>query len=147
MKTRSGAWLIICCRKDRSLLLARRSKHVRKPNLWNFFGGCLDDGESPEEAVVRELWEEARIRVSARDVVKLGRRRLHEPGRNIVRELHFYLFSTDKKPRPKLNREHSDYAWFSYDALPNKLNRPTELAVNLGIVRQSMRFLHQLGIG
>ncbi len=147
MKTRSGAWLIICCRKDGSLLLARRSKHVRKPNLWNFFGGCLDDGESPEEAVIRELWEEARIRVSARDVVKLGRRRLHEPGRNIVRELHFYLFSTDKKPRPKLNREHSDYAWFSYDALPNKLNRPTELAVNLGIVRQSMRFLHQLGIG
>ena len=48
MKTRAGAWIIICCAKDNSLLLAKRSKRVRKPNVWNFFGGCLDNGESPE---------------------------------------------------------------------------------------------------
>lgn len=141
MKTRAGAWLIICCRKDKSLLLAKRSKRVRKPNVWNFFGGCLDSGESPEQAVLRELWEEAHIRLRGRDVMKLGRRRLHEPSREYdVRELHYYIFLTDKKPRPRLNREHSDYAWFSPEDFPNKLNRPTELAVNLGIVRQSLAF-------
>ena len=57
-----------------------------------------------------------------------------------MRELHYYIFLTDKKPRPRLNREHSDYAWFTPDKLPEKLNRPTELAVNLGIVRQSVAF-------
>ena len=141
MRTRSGAWLIICCRKDNSLLLAKRAKRVRRPNVWNFFGGCLDQGESPEDAVLRELWEEARIRLRGCDVMKLGRRRLHEPSRRYtIRELHYYIFLTDKKPRPRLNREHSDYAWFTLDQFPQKLNRPTELAVNLGIVQQSVAF-------
>lgn len=42
-------------------LVIRRSEKVRAPNLLCFAGGTIERGETPEEAIVRELQEELNL--------------------------------------------------------------------------------------
>ena len=39
---------------------------------WNGYGGKLNDGESPEQAVAREIQEESGIIVPEQNLIKLG---------------------------------------------------------------------------
>ncbi|MBI0434274.1 bifunctional GNAT family N-acetyltransferase/(deoxy)nucleoside triphosphate pyrophosphohydrolase [Roseomonas sp. KE0001] len=50
---------------DGRVLLARRPEGKPMAGLWEFPGGKLDPGETPEEALIRELKEELGIDVSA----------------------------------------------------------------------------------
>jgi 8-oxo-dGTP diphosphatase len=50
---------------DNRVLLARRPEGKKMAGLWEFPGGKLDPGETPEAALIRELKEELGIDVSA----------------------------------------------------------------------------------
>ena len=50
---------------DGRVLLARRPEGKKMAGLWEFPGGKLHDGETPEAALIRELKEELGIDVSA----------------------------------------------------------------------------------
>ena len=50
-------------REDGRLLIIRRSKHVRVPLVWCFPGGEIEDGETQEAALVREMSEELGVDV------------------------------------------------------------------------------------
>lgn len=43
---------------DRRVLIAQRPQGKQLAGLWEFPGGKLEEGESPEEALIRELREE-----------------------------------------------------------------------------------------
>ena len=53
------------------VLLARRPPGKAMAGLWEFPGGKIEPGESPETALVRELREELSISVSASDLFSL----------------------------------------------------------------------------
>ncbi len=55
--------------EDEKFLVIRRSATVRAPNMLCFAGGTIESGESPEQAVVRELQEELAIEAQAREHV------------------------------------------------------------------------------
>ncbi len=50
---------------DGRVLIARRPEGKPMAGLWEFPGGKVDDGESPETALIRELAEELGIDVTA----------------------------------------------------------------------------------
>src|SRR5574341_542122 len=47
--------------KGGRLLIAQRFSEVHLPDLWEFPGGKIDAGETPEECAIRELKEELGI--------------------------------------------------------------------------------------
>jgi 8-oxo-dGTP diphosphatase len=63
-RQRRGAVAVIC--QHRRLLVIRRSEHVEAPGTYCFPGGAIEPGESPQDAVRRELWEELHVSVRPR---------------------------------------------------------------------------------
>ena len=67
-KTTMPLLLVAACAlidTDNRVLLARRPEGKKMAGLWEFPGGKLDPGETPEAALIRELKEELGIDVSA----------------------------------------------------------------------------------
>lgn len=62
------------------LLLTRISPTDYGAGMWTLPGGGIDHGEHPDDAVVREVYEETSLRVTVRNVVTVTN--LHILGRN-----------------------------------------------------------------
>jgi 8-oxo-dGTP pyrophosphatase MutT (NUDIX family) len=54
-----GAGCVMYAESTGRLLLALRSPYVNEPNTWGVWGGKLDNNETPEQAAIREVKEEA----------------------------------------------------------------------------------------
>ncbi|SBW03512.1 A/G-specific adenine glycosylase [uncultured delta proteobacterium] len=59
--------------KDGRLFIQKRPPYGVWAGLWEFPGGCLEPGETPEQALVREVAEETELPVSIRDKVAVIR--------------------------------------------------------------------------
>ncbi len=58
--------LVVACAlvdADNRVLIAQRPADKAMPGLWEFPGGKVDDGERPEDALIRELAEELGVTV------------------------------------------------------------------------------------
>lgn len=63
-KTKRDIALLIIINKEGKLLLQHRSEHLERwPGYWGFFGGGIEEGETPEEGLKREIHEELGYRV------------------------------------------------------------------------------------
>lgn len=86
------------------LFVAKRSKNVKNSGLWGFFGGTIDRGEGPTQALKREVLEEAGLVVtSLRHLTTIT-----QPDK----VLHYYEVEV-KKLKIKLNKESSRFKWLS----------------------------------
>lgn len=63
---------IIVVATDKKILLHREYRYVIDDYSWEVQGGGIDEGETPEQAAVRELQEEAGISVNPNSLQKLG---------------------------------------------------------------------------
>lgn len=139
--SQAGVWAIIHCPKTGTFLLGKRSAKVNKPGLWNFFGGHIDAGETPRAALIRELTEEAGIQPADHELISIGGAtgaEIQDLGYvEALRELHYFLLLTDSEVEPQLNEEHSEFRWFKPGKLPHNLNRPTAIAINIGLIQKA----------
>lgn len=132
-----GAWAVIYCAATDKFLLGKRSAKVNKAGAWNLFGGRVDNGERPREALVRELGEEAGLSIEPHHLAKLHTITRKLRSGQDERDMHYYVIKADREFSPRLNREHSDFRWFKTKQLPSKFNAPTSIAVKLGLLKKA----------
>ncbi len=93
------------------VLLGKRTSTVRFAAMWDAFGGHLEEGEAPAHALVRELYEELGIRVTAAKFLHEYRDR--DPTSKEMYHHHLYLV-TGWQGEPRIaNPEHSEIRWCS----------------------------------
>ena len=62
---RNGSSLIIVNDRQQIVLLLRDNiQEIPYPNMWDIPGGAVESGESPKEAIIREIDEEMGIRLN-----------------------------------------------------------------------------------
>jgi 8-oxo-dGTP pyrophosphatase MutT (NUDIX family) len=102
---RRGAVAIVV--RDGRMLVIRRSRHVIAPLVYCFPGGGIEDGESEEAAVVREVFEELGVEI-------VPRRRLWECVTAWKVHLAWWLADMDPAAVPVPNpREVESVHWFT----------------------------------
>lgn len=91
----------------------------RSDGLWTMPGGFADVGRSAGENVVKEIWEEASLRVRAQSLYGIRHKAKHEY-KSDVRDFYKLFFlcepTEDATPRPGL--ETAEVGYFSVDELP-----------------------------
>ncbi|MCP8968603.1 (deoxy)nucleoside triphosphate pyrophosphohydrolase [Ectobacillus ponti] len=87
------------------ILCALRSPDMSLPNLWEFPGGKIEEGEQPEETLVREIQEELDCTV---DVYELIADVVHEYPNIIVNLLTYRTKIVSGTPTAK---EHAELRW------------------------------------
>ena len=98
------------------VLICRRRREGAFPLKWEFPGGKLQDGETPEAALVRELVEELGISLSEDGLERVERLRHQYPGGADV-EIHFFrvaLFTGEPA-----NLAFEEIAWVPHRTLPD----------------------------
>ncbi|MBO8155444.1 MAG: (deoxy)nucleoside triphosphate pyrophosphohydrolase [Bacillaceae bacterium] len=96
---------------DQEILCALRSSNMSQPTLWEFPGGKMKDGETPEEALIREVYEELNCVIKVEELMKDV---LHEYPDVIVNLLTYKAKIEDGKPSAG---EHAQITWVPINQL------------------------------
>lgn len=125
----SAAGCLFYCPATDRVLLVKRSPDSDNPGTWALLGGTIEEGESPEEGLRRELYEEACIRNLPNPV------HVHS---DVSEDFVYltYLCKVGKEFTPRLNHEHTDYQWCSKDDLPDNLHPCFEPTYNQHLVHE-----------
>jgi len=113
----AGAGALFMAKDTGRILFAHRSPHVEQPNTWGTWGGAIDQGESPVEAVRREAHEEAGVDASNEDIIALYVFK-HESGFQYFN----FLILVDHEFVPKLDWETQGYEWVEFGSWPQPLH-------------------------
>jgi 8-oxo-dGTP diphosphatase len=115
-------------RGDRRILIGQRRKGDTSPLKWEFPGGKVEEGETPEAALARELREE--LSVTMEKCAEMGRTRHKYAASPEELEIRFYAASIkESKITPN---EFEQIAW----ALPRELGSYDFLAANSQLIAQ-----------
>lgn len=103
----SVAKLVLVDSEDKCLMMYR-SNHPRYGHDPDLPGGTVEEGESILEAMVREVEEEAGIKINSQDAVKLYEGTGYtEHGTNFA----LYTAKVPERPIVTMSWEHSAYVW------------------------------------
>ncbi|UTH06298.1 (deoxy)nucleoside triphosphate pyrophosphohydrolase [Macrococcoides canis] len=97
--------------KDGRILCAQRNENTSLPLMWEFPGGKIEENESPEDALKRELMEEMQCEISVGDKIVTT---VHEYDFAIIELTTFYAEMVNDQI---VLEEHADMKWLS----PNEL--------------------------
>jgi len=109
---RAAAGCLIQARETGRILIPHRSEHCQQPNTWGTWGGAIDSGESPEEAVLRELAEEAGF-AALEEIIPL-----YVFEHRLGFRYHNFLVTVAVEFEPNINWETQAFDWFEYGKWP-----------------------------
>ena len=97
--------------KDSRILIAKRKADDKLGNKWEFPGGKVEDGESPEDCLKREMKEEFQIDVSVGEYL----------GENVYHYRHgsikLLVFRTHWDRGSISAKYHDDFRWVTLDEI------------------------------
>ncbi|HKT86747.1 MAG TPA: (deoxy)nucleoside triphosphate pyrophosphohydrolase [Novosphingobium sp.] len=110
--------------RDGRILMQQRNLSAVHGGLWEFPGGKIEAGESPETAAARELHEELAVLIEPASLIPVGfASGMTEGAGSTARPLVILLYACttwDGVPQP---REHEAIAWHSPEAI-RRLSMP-----------------------
>jgi 8-oxo-dGTP diphosphatase len=115
-------------RADRRLLIGQRKKEDSSPLKWEFPGGKMEDGESPETALARELQEE--LGVTLTRSAEIGR--VRHAYAETATDLEIRFFAATIAEDEVVVKAFERIAW----VLPKELGDYDFLAANGGLIAQ-----------
>ena len=115
-------------RADRRILIGQRRKHDSSPLKWEFPGGKLEEGETAEAALARELREELHAKLTK--CIELGRVQHKYADRNEELEIRFFAAAIESDTVEPVSFE--QIAW----VLPRELGQYDFLAANRTLIAQ-----------
>jgi 8-oxo-dGTP diphosphatase len=101
---------IILTNKENKVLLQLRSKNHSHPGSWALFGGHIEDSETPEEALIREIKEEINYLITDYQLIK------ETVVEDFGKVFWFHGIIDAKLPELTLN-EGDDFNFFTYEEL------------------------------
>ncbi|ERN53918.1 (deoxy)nucleoside triphosphate pyrophosphohydrolase [Alkalihalophilus marmarensis] len=93
--------------EDNKILCAKRGAEKALPRLWEFPGGKIEKGESPEDALKRELLEEMKCKIDVHEQIE---HTIYEYDFGVVHLTTFRCNLLDGKP---VLTEHIDMKWLT----------------------------------
>ncbi|MFC2080065.1 (deoxy)nucleoside triphosphate pyrophosphohydrolase [Bacteroidota bacterium] len=97
--------------KDDKMLLTQRSESMSHPLRWEFPGGKIQDGESPENCIKREISEELHIEITLERMLPSV---IYDYGLNKIKLTPFICsMDTDQI----MLEQHKAYVWISKDEI------------------------------
>jgi 8-oxo-dGTP diphosphatase len=105
--------------QQQSVLLGKRSANrTFYPRVWDVFGGLVESGESPRQALERELAEELGIILTGAHYLETLRIPSSTGGDPM--ECHLYLVTEWRgSPANQQPQEHSEIKWFRLNETPH----------------------------
>lgn len=103
--------------REGKILLGRRVKKDSFYGLWCTFGGSIESGETPKQALKRELKEELGIEIVNPKLLTVTETITEDTPPEAL-QLHFFLVK-DWKGKITNKGEHSEIKWFSLNELEN----------------------------
>lgn len=103
------------------ILCALRSPSMSMPNLWEFPGGKIDEGEQEEDALIREIEEELNCTIKVGELIENIE---HQYATTIVNLLTFKAIIIDGTPKPL---EHAKLIWVKKSDLLNLHWAPADI--------------------
>ena len=94
------------------LILKRSSDSKTNPGKWELPGGKVNQEESFDHALIREVYEETNLKIELDHVVGASEQNLH-----IIRAVHIIMSGKIIEGKLTLSREHEGYAWVLMETL------------------------------
>lgn len=91
--------------RDGKVLVMKRAEHKPSGGRWNFPGGKIENGETPREAAIREVREEAGVEP---EVKREGEFFYSETS---DRKWEVYPYLMESEDEIELNEEHTEFKW------------------------------------
>ena len=111
---KNGTVLFVLMSREGKILMQHRTKDAPSwPNQWGFFGGAIEDGETPEAAIVRETEEELGIHLE--HPIFLGS--IDNPENNTKEFIFKAVLDIDEATLRAQQKEGDDLKFFSIDEL------------------------------
>lgn len=111
-----GAIVLIINKNDEVLLLRRTPGDYWAAGLWAYPGGRPEEGETPQQAAIRETKEETNLDVSELQEVKI----------NLDRPVSIF-YTRSYSGDVKIDFEHTDWGWISRGIIENYALAPHAL--------------------
>ena len=88
------------------LILKRSTDSKTNPGKWELPGGKVDQGESFDKALIREVYEETNLKIELDNVVGVSQQNLP-----LIRAVHIIMSGKIEEGELNLSNEHEGYAW------------------------------------
>lgn len=109
-------------RHNGQVLIAQRKQGAHEGLLWEFPGGKLESGESPEEGLIREIKEELDIDISVDDIFKVVSH-CYDKERHVMLLVYLCQYLSGK---PK-TKDCQDFRWVTPDEMNHYTFAPADI--------------------